>query len=156
MGRRKDYDKILVIWFHTNAIWSIYSVWKLVYIQIMITTIPTKKLKNGFEIPVFGLGTWQMGGRMERDINNDDNIGDDSDSSRVLTTGARGTLDRENSSSLLPMGSDSSKKPASSDINDTCVICTHSSVQNMRHTAKLKCCCIKHRFGLPRMLCNWF
>lgn len=34
--------------------------------------IPTKKLKNGFEMPVFGLGTWQMGGRMERDFKNDD------------------------------------------------------------------------------------
>lgn len=34
--------------------------------------IPTKKLKNGFEIPEFGLGTWQMGGRRERDMANDD------------------------------------------------------------------------------------
>jgi diketogulonate reductase-like aldo/keto reductase len=34
--------------------------------------IPTKKLKNGFEIPEYGLGTWQMGGRRERDLSNDD------------------------------------------------------------------------------------
>lgn len=34
--------------------------------------IETKKLKNGFEIPVYGLGTWQMGGRDERDLLNDD------------------------------------------------------------------------------------
>lgn len=34
--------------------------------------IPVKKLKNGFEMPVYGLGTWQMGGRHERDIQNDD------------------------------------------------------------------------------------
>ncbi|MFA6554180.1 MAG: aldo/keto reductase [Candidatus Paceibacterota bacterium] len=34
--------------------------------------IPIKKLKNGFEIPEYGLGTWQMGGRMERDMANDD------------------------------------------------------------------------------------
>lgn len=34
--------------------------------------IPTKKLKNGFEIPEYGLGTWQMGGRYERDFKNDD------------------------------------------------------------------------------------
>ncbi|HET9946559.1 MAG TPA: aldo/keto reductase [Patescibacteria group bacterium] len=34
--------------------------------------IPTKKLQNGFEMPVFGLGTWQMGGRHEHDLNNND------------------------------------------------------------------------------------
>ena len=34
--------------------------------------IPTKKLKNGFEIPIYGLGTWLMGGRSERDLDNDD------------------------------------------------------------------------------------
>lgn len=35
--------------------------------------IPSKKLKSGFEMPVFGLGTWEMGGRMEHDPKNDDN-----------------------------------------------------------------------------------
>lgn len=34
--------------------------------------ISTKKLKTGFEMPVFGLGTWQMGGRKEHDLSNDD------------------------------------------------------------------------------------
>ncbi len=34
--------------------------------------IPAKKLNTGFEMPVYGLGTWQMGGRLERDISNDD------------------------------------------------------------------------------------
>lgn len=34
--------------------------------------IPTKKLKDGFEIPAYGLGTWQMGGREKRDPKNDD------------------------------------------------------------------------------------
>lgn len=34
--------------------------------------IPSKKLKNGFSIPEFGVGTWEMGGRRERDDNNDD------------------------------------------------------------------------------------
>lgn len=34
--------------------------------------IPSKKLTSGFEIPVFGLGTWQMGGREERNPDNDD------------------------------------------------------------------------------------
>jgi len=34
--------------------------------------IPAKKLKCGFELPVFGFGTWQMGGRETRDPNNDD------------------------------------------------------------------------------------
>ena len=34
--------------------------------------IPTKKLKNGFEIPEYGLGTWQMGGKLDRDESNDD------------------------------------------------------------------------------------
>ncbi len=29
-------------------------------------TVPTKKLNNGFTMPVYGLGTWQMGGRFER------------------------------------------------------------------------------------------
>jgi diketogulonate reductase-like aldo/keto reductase len=34
--------------------------------------IPTKKLKNGFELPVYGLGLWQMGGRLEPDYSADD------------------------------------------------------------------------------------
>lgn len=34
--------------------------------------ISKKTLRNGFSIPIFGLGTWEMGGRMERDENNDD------------------------------------------------------------------------------------
>lgn len=38
----------------------------------MKINIPIKTLKNGFSMPVFGLGTWQMGGRLERDFENDD------------------------------------------------------------------------------------
>lgn len=34
--------------------------------------IPTKKLGNGFELPVYGLGLWQMGGRWEADDSEDD------------------------------------------------------------------------------------
>src|SRR4030042_6295028 len=34
--------------------------------------IEKKKLKNGFELPVFGFGTWAMGGRETRDPHNDD------------------------------------------------------------------------------------
>lgn len=34
--------------------------------------IPVKKLKSGFSMPVFGIGSWQMGGRHERDFANDD------------------------------------------------------------------------------------
>lgn len=34
--------------------------------------IPVKKLQNGFFMPEYGLGTWQMGGRKERDFRNDD------------------------------------------------------------------------------------
>ncbi|MDD5659185.1 MAG: aldo/keto reductase [Actinomycetota bacterium] len=34
--------------------------------------IETKKLKNGFELPIFGFGTWGMGGRDIRDFDNDD------------------------------------------------------------------------------------
>lgn len=34
--------------------------------------IPSKKLNNGFEIPVLGLGTYSMGGGIERDQANDD------------------------------------------------------------------------------------
>ncbi len=33
--------------------------------------IPVKKLKNGFELPEFGLGTWQMGGREEASSEHD-------------------------------------------------------------------------------------
>ncbi len=33
--------------------------------------IPTKKLKNGFELPVYGLGVWEMGGRGEVDTSKD-------------------------------------------------------------------------------------
>lgn len=33
--------------------------------------IPTKKLDSGFELPVYGLGIWQMGGRWEADTSND-------------------------------------------------------------------------------------
>lgn len=35
--------------------------------------IPTKKLESGFELPVYGLGLWQMGGRDEADTSKDDN-----------------------------------------------------------------------------------
>lgn len=34
--------------------------------------IPTKKLQNGFELPVYGLGLWQMGGRWQADNSQDD------------------------------------------------------------------------------------
>lgn len=34
--------------------------------------IPTKKLQNGFEMPIFGLGTWMMGGDMKKDTINDE------------------------------------------------------------------------------------
>lgn len=34
-------------------------------------TIPGKKLKSGFSLPLLGLGTWQMGGRFEPDTSND-------------------------------------------------------------------------------------
>lgn len=34
-------------------------------------TIPTKKLTSGFELPVYGLGLWGMGGRREVDMSND-------------------------------------------------------------------------------------
>lgn len=34
--------------------------------------IPQKKLSNGFEMPIYGLGTWQIGGGKERNKNNND------------------------------------------------------------------------------------
>ncbi|MFM2414523.1 MAG: hypothetical protein RI911_216, partial [Candidatus Parcubacteria bacterium] len=34
--------------------------------------IHRKYLKNGTCMPIYGIGTWQMGGRMERDFENDD------------------------------------------------------------------------------------
>lgn len=36
--------------------------------------IPTKKLMSGFEIPIYGLGTWKMGGGFNRDRNNNDEV----------------------------------------------------------------------------------
>ena len=33
--------------------------------------IASKKLKSGFEMPVFGIGTWQVGGRFETDTSED-------------------------------------------------------------------------------------
>lgn len=35
-------------------------------------SIPLKTLENGFSMPVFGLGTWHMGGDEDRDPENDD------------------------------------------------------------------------------------
>ena len=35
-------------------------------------TIPIKQLKNGYEMPVFGFGTWQIGGDTRRNPVNDD------------------------------------------------------------------------------------
>ena len=34
--------------------------------------ISTKKIKNDFALPEYGLGTWQMGGRETRNPANDD------------------------------------------------------------------------------------
>jgi diketogulonate reductase-like aldo/keto reductase len=34
--------------------------------------IPTKKLQNGFEMPVYGLGTFKMAGKIERDTTDDE------------------------------------------------------------------------------------
>ncbi|MGC9599585.1 MAG: aldo/keto reductase [Minisyncoccia bacterium] len=34
--------------------------------------MPVKKLKNGFAMPVFGIGTWYMGGGLEADTRNDE------------------------------------------------------------------------------------
>jgi len=34
--------------------------------------IPIKKLKTGFEMPVYGMGTWRMGGGLEHDTGNND------------------------------------------------------------------------------------
>lgn len=34
--------------------------------------IPVKTLQSGFALPVYGLGTWQMGGRFEADHSNDE------------------------------------------------------------------------------------
>jgi diketogulonate reductase-like aldo/keto reductase len=38
----------------------------------MIPQIPDKQLANGFHMPAFGIGTWQMGGKWDRDPDNDD------------------------------------------------------------------------------------
>ncbi len=38
----------------------------------IMSQIPIKKLACGYALPVFGFGTWQMGGRQQRDPCNDD------------------------------------------------------------------------------------
>ncbi|MBI4136474.1 aldo/keto reductase [Candidatus Roizmanbacteria bacterium] len=38
----------------------------------MRNKIPSKSLKNGFSLPVYGLGTWEMGGRYESDSSHDE------------------------------------------------------------------------------------
>lgn len=37
----------------------------------MSLQISTKQFKDSFELPMYGLGTWQMGGGMRADITND-------------------------------------------------------------------------------------
>ncbi len=37
-----------------------------------MTSIPSKTLSNGFTLPVYGYGTWEVGGRSTRDVSNDD------------------------------------------------------------------------------------
>ena len=37
-----------------------------------MVTVPRKSLDNGFSMPVYGMGTWQVGGRFERNPENDD------------------------------------------------------------------------------------
>ncbi|MCL4385045.1 MAG: aldo/keto reductase [Cyanobacteria bacterium] len=48
--------------------------------------IPLKKLKSGFEIPVFGIGTWRIGGTDVEDPDNDD-TGDINSIKRALEMG---------------------------------------------------------------------
>lgn len=50
--------------------------------------IPGKKLQMGFEMPVFGIGTWQMGGKREHDPANDD-VGNISAIKTSITLGIR-------------------------------------------------------------------
>lgn len=38
-----------------------------------MNSIPVKQFRAGFALPVYGLGTWQMGGRWEADNSNDSN-----------------------------------------------------------------------------------
>lgn len=45
---------------------------KDVFWYYVIMSIPTKKLKSGFELPVYGLGLWLVGGRWEADTSNDE------------------------------------------------------------------------------------
>ncbi len=40
--------------------------------KITTMNIPIKILSTGFSMPVFGMGTWPMGGKREHDLNNDD------------------------------------------------------------------------------------
>jgi diketogulonate reductase-like aldo/keto reductase len=40
--------------------------------MMIFMTIPSKKLANGFELPVYGLGLWEMGGRGTADYSQDE------------------------------------------------------------------------------------
>lgn len=44
----------------------------LLCVIILCMRIPIKKLKSGFELPVYGLGLWEMGGRWEADDSRDE------------------------------------------------------------------------------------
>jgi diketogulonate reductase-like aldo/keto reductase len=51
---------------------ALIDVTTLGYERISEMNIPTKKLHGGFELPIYGLGLWQMGGRWEADSTHDD------------------------------------------------------------------------------------
>jgi len=64
--------KYVIFLFNKFARLTVFVNNKLYFFSLIFMDIPVKKLKCGFTLPIFGFGTWQMGGRDTRNPENDD------------------------------------------------------------------------------------